>query len=309
VTRYTHGTTARVRRAAVVLGWGGAATDGAHQVGVAVTLCASSSLDASTRGHIIERNWSASAAVRSGGGDPWTPRRFLAGLRDGHGWVGDSSTNGPRAKLRPSLLAWHPGVRLKQAFQRFLHHVHGLQGFERPRMNWRGRRDSAGRPPARVHPCAGVYSVYGQARGGMHAATRRPWADRGVLRLLVGPSGVASRIIPAGCLLAMLACGPLALVFQSLAHASAGKRGPPASRAASRGAVRATEIVLVDLPPPPPVVVAAAPAAASSLVTTVASWYPGRPEACYQQGRRMTYLRGSSSGRPPRRFPAVPGLK
>jgi hypothetical protein len=122
----------------------------------------------------------------------------------------------------------------------------------------------------------------------MHAATRRPWADRGVLRLLVGPSGVASRIIPAGCLLAVLACGPLALVFQSLAHASAGKRGPPASRAASRGAVRAAEIVLVDLPPPPPVVVAAAPAAASPLVTTVASWYPGRPEACYQQGRRMT---------------------
>lgn len=88
----------------------------------------------------------------------------------------------------------------------------------------------------------------------------------------------------------MLVAGPLALAFQSLALASAAsRRGPPIARAVLTGAVRATEIALLhtDLPAPPATVAVAPLPAPSPVVTTVASWYPGRPEACYQQGRRM----------------------
>ena len=162
----------------------------------------------------------------------------------------------------------------------------------RPGANWRPGRHSAPRATP-LHSAIGR-SVYGVSGGGRHAEPRRGWLDRGLLRLLVGRSGIGSRILVAGSVLMLLAFGPLLLAFQSLAHASSvSRRGPPIIQAASTGAVMAMEVAAVQVPPPaPPFPIPVAPVSASVPVITIASWYPGRPEACYQQGRRMALPAG-----------------
>jgi rare lipoprotein A (peptidoglycan hydrolase) len=91
------------------------------------------------------------------------------------------------------------------------------------------------------------------------------------------------------CTVAVLVSGPLAVSLEGRAHrAGTHTRVTTLSRVATVAAVRALEVALLPVAPPaaPVALAAAAAGPAGPAVTTVASWYPGRPEACYEHGRR-----------------------
>ncbi len=111
-----------------------------------------------------------------------------------------------------------------------------------------------------------------------------------MLRPLLGSAGVLPRILFAGSTVMLLLAGPICLFVASQVHHTRprNRRGPPDSMV--EAVLSLSSIGSLQAPPPaPPAPPAGTPAAdLPALKTTIASWYRGRPNFCYQDGKPVS---------------------